>query len=311
MTRLAVLAGSASVLVIAVVFGVARASGGAADRGLAESRIGSFVRVEGGGFVKGVDGRYPEEGNPTRLFVSPFLLQVHEVTNAEFAAFVAATGYVTDAERTQGSARFAASDAPAEPGSWWRLDRGATWRTPDGAGSHLEGKARHPVVHVTLNDARAYAAWAGGRLPTEVEWEYAASLGLRDPQDQESGVRGPNGEPAANVWEGDFPRTNSAADGFAGTAPVGSFPASLIGTYDMIGNVWELTESRFGKVRASFTIKGGSFLCSETYCRRFRPSARSGLEPDMSTAHVGFRIVKDVPSDTMVALAGAARRTRD
>ncbi|MEO0322916.1 MAG: SUMF1/EgtB/PvdO family nonheme iron enzyme, partial [Myxococcota bacterium] len=199
---------------------------------LAESAIGSFVRVDGGGFVQGAGRLYAEEGHPRQVFVSSFLLQINEVTNDDFAAFVAATGYVTDAEKGEGSARFVATATPGDAASWWRLDPGATWRTPEGAESDLRGKGRHPVVHVTLRDARAYAAWAGGRLPNEAEWEIAASRGLLDPREPESGARGPHGEFRANVWTGPFPTFDTAEDGHAGSAPVGSFAASRIATYD-------------------------------------------------------------------------------
>jgi sulfatase modifying factor 1 len=260
---------------------------------LPDADIGGFVQVPGGGFVKGADAIYPEEGGPIKLHVSPFLLSVTEVTNDQFAAFVAATGYVTEAERNGGSAGFVETDTPSDLLSWWKLDKGATWRTPAGAGSDIAGLGRHPVVHVSLTDARAYAAWGGGRLPNEIEWEYAASLGLFDPDDPESGLRGPNGEIRANTWNGVFPVLNTAEDGFAGTAPVGCYRANLIGAHDMIGNVWEWTETPFGDGSPQFTIKGGSYLCGSNYCRRYRTAARESLEPDFSTAHTGFRIVKD------------------
>jgi len=262
-----------------------------------DDAIGSFVRVEGGGFTKSASAFYPEEGRAKKLYVSPFRIQAHEVTNDQFAAFAAATGYVAEAEQNGGSARFVQSETPGDLASWWRLDAGATWKTPQGRASNLAGKGRHPVVHVTLNDARAYATWAGGRIPNEIEWEYAASLGLFDTGDPLSGVRGPKGEARANIWQGAFPLVDTGEDGFAGTAPVGCFPKSLIGAYDMIGNAWEWTESSFGAGGSGaprFTIKGGSYLCSRDYCRRYRTAARQGLEYDFSTAHVGFRIVKDV-----------------
>ncbi|MEO1552090.1 MAG: SUMF1/EgtB/PvdO family nonheme iron enzyme, partial [Pseudomonadota bacterium] len=161
---------------------------------LSEGQLGAFVDIPGGGFVMGVDPVFREEGPPRKVFVSPFRLQAHEVTNSQFAAFVADTGYVTEAERTGGSAQFSESDTPEVFLSWWSLDANATWRTPNGAGSDLTGRDLHPVIHVTLNDAHAYAAWAGGRIPTEVEWEYAASRGLFDPMDPESGVRAPRGD---------------------------------------------------------------------------------------------------------------------
>ena len=256
--------------------------------------LGGFVHIPGGGFVMGVDPVFPEEGPPRKVLVSPFRLQAHEVTNSQFAAFVADTGYVTEAERGGGSAQFSESDTPEVFQSWWSLDRGATWRTPDGAGSDLAGHGLHPVVHVTLNDARAYAAWAGGRLPTEVEWEYAASRGLFDPTDPESGIRAPDGTARANVWTGIFPVINSRRDGFAGTAPVGCYEPGLTGAYDMIGNVWEWTDSPFAPSMPRFTIKGGSYLCGENYCQRYRVAARESFEIDFSTAHIGFRIVQGV-----------------
>jgi len=293
------LGGGAMAAMIAAMAAVALAPNGltstASERicALDEGQLGGFVDIPGGGFVMGVDPVFPEEGPPRRVLVSPFRLQAHEVTNSQFAAFVAETGYVTEAERNGGSAQFSESDTPEVFLSWWSLDTDATWRTPDGAGSDLAGRALHPVVHVTLNDARAYAAWAGGRIPTEVEWEYAASRGLFDPMDPESGVRAPDGSARANIWTGFFPMINSRRDGFAGTAPVGCFEPGLTGAYDMIGNVWEWTDSQFAPAVPRFTIKGGSYLCSEDYCQRYRVAARESLERDFSTAHIGFRIVQD------------------
>jgi len=298
--RRCLLAGATGLATLVGILGAAYLTRDARDANacpMPEDAIGRFVRVEGGGFIKSSKGVYPEEGRPTKVYVSPFLIQVHEVTNDQFAAFVAATGYVTAAEQGRGSAAFVQTDTPDDLASWWRLDPGATWRTPEGKGSGLEGKGRYPVVHVTLEDARAFAKWAGGRLPSEVEWEYAASLGLFDPDDPESGVRGPDGEPRANIWNGPFPTVNTRKDGFAGVAPVGCFPPSRLGTHDMIGNVWEWTESPFGRTADRFTIKGGSYLCGETYCRRYRPAARGHLEAELSTAHVGFRIVKGTVKD--------------
>ena len=263
---------------------------------LGEDDLDAFVEIPGGGFVQGAGPLYDEEGPPRSVFVSPFRLLAHEVTNSQFAAFVGATGYVTEAERGGGSALFSVSDTPDVFLSWWAMDGGATWRTPQGVGSTLEGRALHPVVHVTLSDARAYAEWAGGRIPTEVEWEYAASLGLLDvfdPRDPESGRRGPDGKLRANTWTGEFPTRDTAEDGYSGTAPVGCFEPSRIGVYDMIGNVWEWTETRFGQGEPRFTIKGGSYLCAPDHCRRYRAAARQGVEPDFSTSHVGFRLAKD------------------
>lgn len=255
--------------------------------------IGAFVDVPGGGFIMGADPVYTEEGPPKRVFVSPFRLQIHEVTNRQFSNFVAETGYITEAERNGGSAQFIMSMTPENFMSWWRLDPLATWKTPHGEGSDLDGFDDYPVVHVSMNDAQAYASWAGGRLPTEVEWEYAASLGLFDRDDPLSGMRGTAGTARANIWTGFFPVQNTGADGFEGIAPVGCFEPGLTGLYDMIGNVWEWTESPVGRDVPRITIKGGSYLCSDTFCRRYRVAARDSMEPDFSSSHVGFRILKD------------------
>ena len=256
--------------------------------------IDSYVTVNGGGFIQGANGVYPEEGPPQKVYVSPFKLQVTEVTNQQFAEFVAQTGYITEAESGIGSAQFSESQTPWQAGSWWRLNKAATWKSPNGEGSGIDGRGLYPVVHVTLNDARAYAQWAGGRIPNEIEWEYAASLGLFDPLVPESGMQAPDGRLRANIWTGSFPDNNTQEDGFAGTAPVGCFEPNRIGAYDMIGNVWEWTESQYGEATPRFTIKGGSFLCSRNYCRRYRASARQGMEQNFSTVHLGFRIVKDI-----------------
>lgn len=251
--------------------------------GLSETDRGRFVEIAGGSFEKGRDALYPEEGVPTRLAVDGFAVQVHEVTNDQFAAFVEATGYVTDAERA-GSALFENSS--------WRLAEDATWRTPEGAGSTIEGRGTHPVVHVSHADAQAYADWAGGRLPSEVEWEYAAAQGLRDPGNPFSGAVDDEGQPIANTWQGMFPYQDLEADGFGTTAAAGCFPQSETGLYDMIGNVWEWTDTPFGPGR--HTIKGGSHLCAENYCRRYRPASRQPQESDFSGSHIGFRIVRDL-----------------
>jgi sulfatase modifying factor 1 len=235
----------------------------------------------------------PRKARPAVL-VSPFRLQAHEVTNSQFAAFVAETGYVTEAERNGGSAQFSESDTPEVFLSWWSLDATATWRTPDGAGSDLAGRDLHPVVHVTLNDARAYAAWAGGRIPTEVEWEYAASRGCSIRWTPNRASAHPMAPRAPISGPGCFPVINSRRDGFAGTAPVGCYEPGLTGAYDMIGNVWEWTDSPFAPAVPRFTIKGGSYLCSEDYCQRYRVAARESLERDFSTAHIGFRIVQEL-----------------
>lgn len=265
--------------------------------GLPEAEIGRFVSLPEGGFIKGADALYPEESPTLRVHVAAFSIATTEVTNAQFGAFVKATNYVTDAERSGASADPGGGSAlfvppgDAEAGGW-RLSRGATWKTPEGPGSSLAGRMNDPVVHVSLNDARAYARWAGARLPTEEEWEYAAALGLADPDDPVSGAYDAEGTPIANTWQGIFPLRNEATDGFSGVAPVGCFPPSRIGLYDMMGNVWEWTETPYAP--GFHTIKGGSFLCAENFCKRYRAAARQGQETNFSSNHIGFRVVKDI-----------------
>lgn len=257
---------------------------------------GRFIALPSGSYVKGADPLYPEERPSMRLRVEGFAIQAHEVTNDQFAAFVKATGYLTEAERAAtstdpqaGSAVFA-RDAKGMNGRWV-LRRGATWRAPEGAGSSIAGKGRHPVVHVTLADARAYASWAGGRLPTEEEWEYAASSGLPDPANRFSGAVDDKGIPHANHWQGVFPVRDEGKDGFSGTAPAGCFPADRNGVHDLIGNVWEWTDSPVDD--GHMIIKGGSWLCAANFCARYRPAARQPQENDFSSNHIGFRIIRD------------------
>lgn len=270
----------------------------AARCGLAPDQMGRFITVSDGSFVKGAHAIYPEEQPEATVHVAGFSMQIHEVTNRQFGEFVAATGYVTDAERTSASSDPGGGSGlfvlPPDDGGVgrWTLMRGAAWNTPDGPGSGLAGRMDQPVVHVSLNDARAYAQWAGGRLPTEEEWEYAAALGMPDPDDPVSGAYEPGGKPIANTWQGMFPIKNEGTDGFVGASPVGCFPASKIGLYDMMGNVWEWTDSPYGASQG--VIKGGSYLCAENFCKRYRSAARQGQDIDFSTNHIGFRIVKDV-----------------
>ncbi len=280
-----------------VVVLLQRSSDVAARCPLPESKIGQFVHVPSGSFLMGAHRKYVEESKPRRVHVQGFQLQINEVTNEQFARFVAATGYRTSAERNGGSAVFsvkrAAQSGGQYPMSWWRLDPHATWRTPEGKGSTLQGRGRHPVVHVSLEDAQAYAKWAKARLPNEVEWEYAATLGLFDRTSPDSGAIGPKGESLANIWDGEFPNQNTRKDGFLRRAPVGCFKATKLGAYDMIGNVWEWTTTSYS--RGAYTIKGGSFLCSESYCHRYRTAARQGYEPNFSSEHIGIRLVRDLP----------------
>lgn len=271
--------------------------------GLPAHLLGSFVEIPPGNFIKGSAPIYPEESPTLRLQVDGFWIQRHEVTNGQFAAFVEATGYVTDAEQgtlegraDAGSAVFNYSNGKASRAPGWVLMRNASWRIPEGKNSSLSSRTNEPVVHVSKRDAEAYAQWAGGRLPTEVEWEYAASLGLPESNDPASGAYGKYG-PRANTWQGIFPIADLQEDGFSGAAPVGCFPPDKVGLYDMIGNVWEWTDTPFNET--AHTIKGGSYLCADNFCRRFRPAARQPQDTDFSSSHIGFRIISDQEIDTL------------
>ena len=263
-----------------------------------EKNIGSFVSIPEQVFSRNVNPKYVEERAKISEKVSAFEIQAHEVTNAQFRKFVEQTGYITDAEQGvldgrvgSGSAVFRLPDLNGVLEYGWTLIQSANWQSPNGSASDIAGLDHHPVVHVSYQDAQAYAKWAGGRLPTELEWELAATLGLPERSDTVSGAI-VNGKLVANTWQGAFPLINNETDGFAGSSPVGCFAASDIGLYDMIGNVWEWTSSPFGS--GTHTIKGGSFLCSDNFCARYRPEARQPHEKDFSTNHIGFRVVRDV-----------------
>ena len=287
------------------------------------------VQIGGGTFEMGTGALYPEERPIRTTTVSTFWMERHEVTNRQFARFVAETGYVTDAERPVDPDLFGVplEDIPPEmlePGSavfsspsfasrdyrdWWQYLPGASWRKPHGP-EGSPARANEPVVHLTLADMLAYAEWKGGRLPTEAEWEFAA----RD----EGQYRNLQPDPdEANTWQGMFPLENKALDGHDRIAPVGCFEPNSQGLYDMIGNVWEMTADYYtpgrdahavenpkgplvGQARdplnpgfASRVMKGGSFLCAPNYCQRYRPAARQGRDPGMGTSNVGFRLVFD------------------
>lgn len=249
------------------------------------------VQLSGASFLMGEDGdwSYPADGeSPARqVEVSPFALDVHAVRNEQFAAFVDATGFITDAEQIGWSFVFAGllpDDFPDTRGiadaPWWRQVEGATWRHPEGPHSDPTDRGNHPAVHISKNDAEAFAAWAGKRLPTEAEWEYAARAGTTSTFAWGEELE-PDGVHQANVWQGDFPSHNTLADGWFGTCPVDAFPANAFGLHNMIGNVWEWTTEG--------VLKGGSYLCHASYCRRYRPAARSFASPDSSMGNTGFR----------------------
>ena len=296
--------------------------------------------IAGGEFWMGSDRHYPEEGPARRVAVDPFLIDVAPVTNAEFARFVEATGHVTLAEQALDPAQYPEADpALLKPGSavftppagpvskgdpflWWSYVIGADWRRPYGPQSSTLGLEAHPVVHVAVQDAEAYARWAGKRLPTEAEWECAARGGLDRAAYAWGEELAPGGRLLANYWRGRFPHERIASDGWARTSPVGTFPANGFGLVDMIGNVWEWTSDwyalpqppaspccvprnpRGGSEAASRdpadpgrnfgrrVLKGGSHLCAESYCRRYRPAARYPQTIDTTTSHIGFRCAR-------------------
>jgi formylglycine-generating enzyme required for sulfatase activity len=271
------------------------------------------VALKGGTFTLGAMPEHNDEGPPVRVTVGPFSIDRTEVTNAEFAQFVKATGYVTLAERQPDPKLYPGVPASklkpsslvfvgakglgsGDPSLWWRIVDGASWKHPEGPGSDLKGRERHPVVQVAYDDALAYARWKGRDLPTEAEWEFAARAGLDGARYEWGDAKPVPGQPRANSWQGVFPALDTGDDGYkARTAPVGCYPASAYGLFDMTGNVWEWTKDWYetpNPVGRSHLIKGGSFLCADNFCYRYRPSARQPGPPDTGTSHVGFRTVK-------------------
>lgn len=257
-----------------------------------------------GGVVARGDARFgPEERDGGEGAVGAFEIDAHEVTNAQFAAFVAATGYVTLAERDGPDGQPMGAAVFDRTNGQWRIDTAAQWRHPEGARTSIEGRDDYPVVAVAYEDAEAYVRWAGRRLPTESEWEWAArgtapAFGDVDAERFDSA-----GHPVANTWQGMFPIQDSADDGFAGLAPVGCFAANANGLHDMIGNVWEWTSTPFegaqvqdvarGGAAQARVLKGGSNLCARNFCSRFRSGSRQAGDPMLGMSHVGFRTVAD------------------
>jgi formylglycine-generating enzyme len=276
-----------------------------------------MVALPGGEFRFGSDDEhvYPEDGEgPVRqVSVNPILIDRHTVSNARFAAFVEATGYVTDAERFGWSFVFAGllpDDFPPTRGvaqaPWWRAVEGATWDHPAGPQSSIGERLDHPVVHVSHDDARRYCAWAGTRLPTEAEWEYAARGGLEAEVYPWGSELEPDGEHRMNVWQGEFPSHNTLADAYYGTCTVDGFAPNDFGLHNATGNVWEWTADWFdpayrerdrphdprGPSTGTHRVqKGGSYLCHASYCRRYRVAARQANTPDASAGNLGFRCV--------------------
>lgn len=245
----------------------------------------------------GSEDFFPEERPVRTAEVEGFWIGVHEVTNGEFAAFVEATGYVTLAERDGPDAGGGGVFGPgvqvrdwSDIRTWWRFDPRASWRQPRGGSSSVEGRESWPVVQIAYEDALAYARWRGHDLPAEAEWEHAARGGLEGaPYVWGDEVR-PEGAYMANHWQGLFPIEDNGADGHAGLAPVGCYAPNGFGLYDMAGNVWEWTRDEWEQPGFRI-IKGGSFLCSDSYCHRYRPAARQPGDERFSTEHLGFRTV--------------------
>ena len=290
----------------------------------------NMVRIPAGRFTMGGTDFYPEERPARKVDVGEFWMDEHPVTNAEFRRFVKATGHITVAERVPDAADFpGANPAMLVPGSqvfvptegpvplddwtrWWCWVPGADWRQPEGPGSTLHGRERHPVVHVGYEDALAYAQWAGKDLPTEAEWEYSARGGFDGATYPWGNEFMPRGKIMANTWHGRFPWENLRPHGLDRTSPVRQFPPNGYGLYDVSGNVWEWTRTEWTASHAEFAeavphccgpshdqvteedrrvIKGGSHLCAPSYCHRYRPAARQGHAVRSSTGHVGFRCV--------------------
>lgn len=298
-----------------------------------------MVYIAGGTFLMGMEHPMMANASPAHeVTVNPFWMDMTEVTNHDFSKFVTATGYLTVAERPLNPQDFPAVDSellvpgsvvfqsPAHPVSlddesqWWAYIPGASWRHPEGPDSTIDNRMDHPVVHIAWEDANAYATWAGKRLPTEAEWEFAARGGLVGKEYVWGDDPNPDGKQMANTFQGNFPDRNTAEDGYGGAAPVKSFPANNFGLYDMAGNAWEWVQdwynpdeyaqrSQSGKPvvnprgpsdqeaanRFSLKVqKGGSFLCSDQYCGRFRPGTRGRGAPDTGNNHLGFRLVRTI-----------------
>ncbi len=282
-----------------------------------ESITERLIKLPGGSFLMGTDDKagFPADGEgPVReVTLSPFRIMPTTVTNSQFEAFIKDTGYQTDAERYKWSFVFygllSKEQLDAHPQvavqtPWWCAVAGAVWNRPEGPGSNIRNRMDHPVVHVSWNDAKAYCHWAGVRLPTEAEWEYAARGGLVQKKFPWGDELTPKGEHRCNIWQGKFPEYNSLEDGYLGTAPAKSFRPNGYGLYNTSGNVWEWCQDWFspdfhqkenkrdpqgpseGTVRV---MRGGSFLCHRSYCNRYRVAARSSNTADSSSSNMGFR----------------------
>uniref|UniRef100_A0A8C4REL9 Sulfatase modifying factor 1 n=1 Tax=Eptatretus burgeri TaxID=7764 RepID=A0A8C4REL9_EPTBU len=296
----------------------------AASKYSAEANQGNYAEmklVQEGVFTMGTDQPViPADGEgPARhVYMSSFYMDTHETSNAEFERFIQATSYVTEAEKFGDSFVLESqlSDAvknditqAVAAAPWWLPVKGADWRHPEGPDSDIIHRMDHPVIHVSWNDAVAFCTWAGKRLPTEAEWEFACRGGLEDRLFPWGNKEMPHGQHRMNIWQGDFPEVDDGEDGFPGTAPVFSFPSNGYGLHNMVGNVWEWTadwwETRHtsspsrnptGPANGKDKVKkGGSFMCHRSYCFRYRCGARSQNTPDSSAGNLGFRCLADLP----------------
>ncbi len=255
--------------------------------------------AEGGVFDMGsAELFHPDDGEgPVRsVRVAPFAIDRHAVTNERFAQFVADTGYVTEAERFGWSfvfhlflGRGARETLGVRDAPWWRKVEHASWQRPEGPKSEIAWRADHPVVHVSWNDANAFAAWSGGRLPTEAEWEFAARGGLQQKRFPWGDEEPTDEQPRCNIFRGDFP--HHSADEWPGAVPVTAFEPNGYGLYNMAGNVWDWCADDHGDKGKA--IRGGSYLCHRSYCYRYRVAARSTNSADSSAGHMGFRLAYD------------------
>ncbi|SDL01128.1 formylglycine-generating enzyme family protein [Streptomyces indicus] len=270
------------------------------------ARYEQRVELPGGTFRMGTEDADANPGDgegPVReVTVAPFAIDAYALTNARFAAFVEQTGYRTEAESFGWSYVFAkflpgrlrgASRRPPET-PWWCAVENAAWNGPEGPGSDLNDRWDHPVVHLTWHDAQAYCRWAGARLPTEAEWEYAARGGLDQARYPWGDELTPGGRHRCNIWQGPFPFRNTEEDGFAGTAPVHAFAANGFGLYNVAGNVWEWTADLWEEGDPGRrSMRGGSYLCHDSYCNRYRVAARTANTADSSAGNLGIRLAWD------------------
>ncbi|EFA04519.2 formylglycine-generating enzyme [Tribolium castaneum] len=266
-----------------------------------------MVLIEAATFEMGTDKPVFEsdhEGPARNVSVDSFYLDKFEVSNGKFSEFVLKTGYKTEAEEfgdsfifemlVPESEREKYKDFRAVQAPWWIKMKGVTWKHPEGEGSTINDRLDHPVIHVSWTDAKKYCEFVGKRLPTEAEWEMACRAGLRQKLYPWGNKLTPKGEHWANIWQGDFPLTNTAEDGYLSTAPVDSFPANKFGLHHMAGNVWEWTQDNWLNDPDAKVKKGGSYLCHESYCWRYRCAARSFNTKDSSAGNLGFRCAGDV-----------------